>query len=322
MSSLSAQALRAIYRQGEDAVVTLIQGLVAEIDALKGEVQSLKDQVAKTSHNSSKPPSSDGWTKPRTSSLRPKGSKKRGGQPGHFGHTLSVVDPPDHRVLHGVDQCSQCAVNLEQIDGVSVEKRQLFDIPPLHLEVTEHQAELKRCPACGACTKGVFPEGVTHPAQYGAGLKRLAVYFNQYHFIPLERTGEIFEDLFGHRLTDATIFQAAVSLSECLEPVEEHIKQQLIDAEVLHVDESSLSVAGKKHWVHVAGTDRLTHYGLHEKRGQDATKAIGILKAVPCMTTGSRTLNMKTTNTRCAMPIIYANSSLSTSNISKTGPKP
>ena len=170
MSSLSDQAIRAIYRQGEDAVVALIQGLVAEIDALKGDVQSLKDQVAKNSHNSSKPPSSDGPPTPRTSSLRHKGSKKRGGQPGHLGHTLSVVDTPDHTVLHGVDRCSQCAVNLEQIDVVSVEKRQLFDIPPLHLEVTEHQAELKRCPACGACTKGVFPEGVTHPVQYGSRL--------------------------------------------------------------------------------------------------------------------------------------------------------
>jgi len=277
MSSLSDQAIRAIYRQGEDAVVALIQGLVAEIDALKGDVQSLKDQVAKNSHNSSKPPSSDGPTKPRTSSLRHKGSKKRGGQPGHLGHTLSVVDTPDHTVLHGVDRCSQCAVNLEQIDVVSVEKRQLFDIPPLHLEVTEHQAELKRCPACGACTKGVFPEGVTHPVQYGSRLKTLAVYFNQYHFIPLERTGDIFEDLFGHRLTDATIFQSAAHLSEQLDPVEEHIKQQLIDTAVLQVDESSVSVAGKNHWVHVASTDRLTHYGLHEKRGRAATEAIGIL---------------------------------------------
>jgi transposase len=209
--------------------------------------------------------------------LRKNGDKKRGGQKGHPGHTLSVVDTPDHTALHGVETCAECAANLASIHVLAMEKHQVFDLPPLQLEVTEHQAPIKQCPACGTCTKGVFPDAVTQPAQYGARLKALATYFNHYHFIPLARTGEIFEDLFGHRPSDATIVQAAAHLSEHLIPVEAHIKQQLIAAEVLHVDESSLSVAAKKHWVHVAATDRLTHYGLHEKRGQNAMDAMGIL---------------------------------------------
>ena len=277
MSSLSEQAIRTIYRQGEDSVVALIQGLFAEIEMLRSEVQSLKDQINKNSSNSGKPPSSDGLSKPRTSSLRKKGAKKRGGQKGHKGHTLSVVDNPEHTILHRVETCDQCAADLEEAPIVGVEKRQVFDIPPLNIEVTEHQAQIKRCPDCGIHTKGLFPEGVTQPAQYGNRIKSVAVYLNQYHFIPLERTGEIFEDLFGHRPSDATIFQATARLSDHLEPVEAHIKQSLIRADVLNADETSLSVAGKKHWVHVAGTSLLTHYGLHEKRGRQATDAIGIL---------------------------------------------
>ncbi len=279
MSSLSEQEIRAIYRQGEDSVVALIQGLFAELEALRCEVQSLKDQISKNSSNSGKPPSSDGLSKPRTSSLRKKGVKKRGGQKGHKGHTLSVVDTPNHTVLHNIETCDQCTANLKDANVVGVEKRQVFDLPPLNIEVTEHQALIKRCPECGASAKGLFPEGVTQPAQYGNRVKSLAVYLNQYHFIPLERTCEIFEDLFGHRPSDTTIFQAAERLWDHLEPVEAHIKQSLINAHVLNVDETSLSVAGKKHWVHVAGTSLLTHYGLHEKRGQKATDAIGIL---PC----------------------------------------
>jgi len=277
MPILQEQEIRAIYRQGEDAVVALVQSLVAQIEALKAEVQALRDQVQKNSRNSSKPPSSDGLQKPRTSSLRKRGENKNGGQEGHPGHTLTRVEHPDHTVLHPVETCAHCAANLEGVDAVSVEKRQVFDIPPLQVEVTEHQAEVKICPTCGQSSKGMFPTDVTHPAQYGNRIKALASYFNQYHFIPLDRTSEIFEDLFDHRLCQASVIQANELLAERLAPVEEHIRQALIAADVLHLDESSLSVAGKKHWVHVASTEQITHYGLHPKRGQKATDAIGIL---------------------------------------------
>lgn len=277
MLILPLQDIRTTYREGEEAVVAFIQGLCSEIEALKQEVQSLKDQVSKNSRNSGKPPASDGWNKPRTSSLRKKGAKNPGGQKGHKGHTLSAVDKPEQTIVHGVETCDQCAAELNVVPVVDVEKRQVFDIPPLHIEVTEHQAQIKACPGCGACVKGVFPEGVTQPTQYGNRIKALAVYLNQYHFIPLERTGEIFEDLFGHGLSNATLLQVTAHLYKHLEPVDEHIKQSLINADVLNVDESSLSVAGKNHWMHVAATDRLTHYGVHEKRGQKATDAIGVL---------------------------------------------
>ncbi len=160
---------------------------------------------------------------------------------------------------------------------VDVEKRQVFDIPPLHITVTQHQAQVKICPDCGGCTKGAFPLDVTQKAQYGNRIKALASYFNQYHFVPLERTCEIFEDLFDHRLSQATVLQANAVLADRLHPVDLIIKQGLIDSDVLHLDETSLSVAGRRNWVHVASTERLTHYGLHPKRGQKATDAIGIL---------------------------------------------
>ena len=277
MSGLQEQEIRAIYRRGEDAVVELIQGLVAQIEALKAEVHVLRDQVAKNSRNSSKPPSSDGLQKPRTSSLRKRGAKKNGGQKGHPGHTLTAVENPTHTILHRVETCAHCAACLEGVEGVEVEKRQVFDIPPLQIEVTEHQAQIKTCPDCGYRTKGTFPLDVTQPAQYGNRIKALSSYFNQYHFIPLERTCEIFEDLFGHRLSEATVLQANTVLADRLKGVDLIIKQALIDAEVIHVDESSLSVAGKRNWVHVASTPWLTHYGLHPKRGQKATDEIGIL---------------------------------------------
>lgn len=277
MSRLQEQEIRAIYRQGEDAVVELVQSLFAQIEALRTEVQVLRDQVNKNSRNSSKPPSSDGLQKPRTSSLRPKGAKKNGGQEGHLGATLTAVENPAHTLLHPVETCVHCNTSLESVEAFEVEKRQVFDIPPLQIEVTEHQAERKTCPGCGQCTKAAFPTDVSQPVQYGSRIRALASYFNQYHFIPLQRTCEIFEDLFDHRLSQATILQANQRLAESLLPVDAHIKNILIQSDVLHLDESSLSVSGKNHWVHVASTDRLTHYGIHSKRGQEATDTIGIL---------------------------------------------
>jgi transposase len=277
MPILQEQEIRAIYRQGEDAVVALVQTLMTQIEALRTDVQALRDQVQKNSRNSSKPPSSDGPKKLRTSSLRKRGAKKNGGQEGHPGHTLTRVEKPDHTVLHSVETCIHCRANLRRVDASEVEKRQVFDVPPLKIEVTEHQAEIKMCPHCDQSSKGIFPPDITHPTQYGNRIKALSSYFNQYHFIPLDRTSEIFQDLFDHRLSQASILQANDLLAERLVWVEDHIRQMLIDEDVLHLDESSISVAGKNHWVHVSSTEKITHYGLHPKRGQQATDAIGIL---------------------------------------------
>ncbi len=61
----------------------MVQRLTATVDALTDEIGELKGRLAKDSHNSSKPPSSDGLRKPK--SLRKVSGKKRGGQKGHAG---------------------------------------------------------------------------------------------------------------------------------------------------------------------------------------------------------------------------------------------
>lgn len=272
---MTREEFQVIYDQGPDAVFTLVETLIAQVTVLAARVRELESRINTNSRNSGKPPSSDGFKK--TKSQRKKSGSSRGAQKGHPGHTLEMVDSPDKVRVHKVEQCQECGISLAAQAAESVERRQVFDMPPLKLEVTEHRSERKTCPVCGACNKASFPEGVTQPVQYGPEVKALAVYFNQYQFIPYSRTEELFSDLFGQPFSEGTLFTANQTCYEALADIEQEIKQQLLNSPVIHCDETGSRVEGKNHWLHTASTADLTYYGIHPKRGSEAINEIGIL---------------------------------------------
>jgi transposase len=274
--------IRGIYRQGEQAVIELVAGLImivqeqmVYIEELGRVIQEQQNQLAKNSSNSSKPPSTDGYRKPV--SLRKTGDKKSGGQPGHQGHTLKQVDNPNHTKVHEIKACERCHCSLEGEKVIGYERRQVFDIPIIRIEVIEHQAQIKDCPHCGMRNRAEFPPEVTQPVQYGINMKSWASYFNTYQLIPLDRTCEIFHDLLQHRICEATVLEANAVLDDQVQPSNEATKQQLINSAVGCFDESGIRVEGKLNWLHVASTPSLTYYVVHDKRGQVAMDQIGIL---------------------------------------------
>src|SRR5690348_16377763 len=140
-----------------------------------------------TSKNSGKPPSADGLAKPAPKSLRGKTGRGPGRPKGQPGMTLRQVEVADHEVRHEPVVCCGCGAGLGEAPLVGVERRQVFDLPPLRLEVTEHQLISRAC-SCGTVTRAEAPAGVRAPVQYGPRLAGIGVYLFHGQFLSNSRT--------------------------------------------------------------------------------------------------------------------------------------
>lgn len=151
-------------------LIEIIEKQQQEIAELQQEVKHLRDQLHLDSHNSSYPPYPD---KSRTksgkkvNSLRKTTDKKPGGQEGHTGSTLRMVPHPHNTISHEVKACYHWRYDLSSTPVAGIERRQVFDLPPLNFAVTEHQVEVKTCPVCHNLNQGSFLEGEKQVVQYG-----------------------------------------------------------------------------------------------------------------------------------------------------------
>lgn len=251
--------------------------LRTQVAILLERIQELEARLAKDSHNSSKPPSSDPpFKKPAPRSLRQKSGRRRGGQKGHPGATRTLVDDPDClevMPLHGVCDCGR------DLSGIAAEllpeRRQLTELI-IRREVTEYRTVTGTC-ACGRRHRSAFPETVAAPVQYGPGVLALAVHLTQYQLLPYQRTAELFDELAGIALSPATIHAAVQRACATLSTPVQGIRAALIASEVAHADETGWRVDGALHWLHVMSTETLTAYFAHPKRGHAALEAFGLL---------------------------------------------
>lgn len=247
------------------------------IEMQKAYIELLENNQKKDSTNSSKPPSTDINKPQHTKSLRTKSGKKAGGQHGHTGETLLFSTTPNEVAVHTVKRCSCCGESLSGIAVVDYERRQVFDIPPIEMLVTEHRSETKNCPRCHTVNRAVFPAAVSQPVQYGINVQQLAVYFTQYQLLPYGRTAEIFKDLFGHALSSSFLVNNNQRCALNLQPFITDLKATLLTQSVLHADETGFYFEGKRNWLHTISTDKHSFYAPHIKRGKQAMNDMGIL---------------------------------------------
>ena len=275
MLSERAKALRPAIQTAFDAGgLDAICELFAKLEA---RIEELEKRLNMNSSNSSKPPSSDGL-KRKTKSLRNTNTgRKPGGQPGHIGQTLHQSPTPN--IIHSIalDHCPDCDADLRDEPVAREEKRQVFDLPPIAMEVSEHRAESKWCPACAKWVAAAFPAGVSAPVQYGPGMQSVMSYLNIAQLLPCERTADVCQDLFGHRPSAGSVVRAVARCAEKVAPAVDRITGVLREAKQLHADETGVRCAGHTEWIHVASTATHTLFSHSPKRGRQGFEVGGVL---------------------------------------------
>ena len=252
------------------------RGFVDYAFELQAEVRRLRDAAAQNSHNSSRPPSTDRPEQPKPKSLRKTSGRKTGGQPGHPGRTLQSSDTPKHIEVHPLREC-ECGEDLSQESAVDFQRRQVFDLPSLELECTEHRAEIKECPGCHRMVTAAFPADIKAPVQYGKNFRALLAYLYDAQQGASLRIGEMCAEMFGYAVSEATLQSARQEQHQALEPFEERLKEILPQEPILHADETSVPINKIKHWLHVLCTPLLTFFSIQLGRGKEAIQAMGIL---------------------------------------------
>ncbi len=244
--------------------------LRAENTKLKAENAQLREQVNKNSQNSHKPPSSDGYGK--KPALPQSSGKKTGGQFGHKGRTLKMVETPDHIIVHSPNACACCQKVFSAADVCKIGQRgQVFDLPEPRLIVTEHQQGIVYC--CGQLHKGIIPQEASQPVQYGSKIRSLSVLLNNDYKIPFEKIEQLLGDLYDCSYNESTAISHNQVFYNALAPIEEIIKAHILSSQVVHFDETGMRVEGKLHWFHTASTDLFTSLFVHKNRGKLALTA-------------------------------------------------
>ncbi|MFT5264421.1 MAG: transposase [Polaribacter sp.] len=187
-----------------------------------------------------------------------------------------MVTVPDEIEIHKVDWCSNCYKSISNQKADGVQRRQVFDLSPIKVLVTEHQVEIKIC-KCGCVNRGVFPNSVNHYVQYGPRLRGITSYLQSYQLLPCFRTKELIKDLFGHDLSTGTLQNIQSEAYTRLESFETDLKKLLIFSPVAVFDETGFYVNGKRFWLHSTSTESAVYYGVHQIRGPKAMDSFGIL---------------------------------------------
>jgi transposase len=248
----------------------------AELERAGERIAELEARLRQTPRNSSRPPSAEGLGKPAPKSLRKKTGRAPGGQAGHEGSTLAQVAKPDREVRHEPGRCGRCGTGLAGRPVTGIERRQVFDLPPVKVKVTEHQLIEREC-RCGRRSKGAAPAGAEAPVQYGPRIAAIVIYLYAGQFLSKKRTAQALAELFGIPVSQGTVAGITARAAAKLDGFLESARANIAASDVAGFDETGFRVDGRLHWVHCARTGKYTLLMVHDKRGAKAIDAMGVL---------------------------------------------
>jgi len=267
--------------QAVSAIVAVQQEAISQrdetIQGLKQRIKELEAQLNQTSRNSSQPPSSDGPKKP-PGGRKGKKRKKPGGQPGHKGTTLKMISSDEAEIKdHRPKACSGCGADISGQPSLGFDRRQVFDIPPIEIQVTEHRAHRACCSCCGEYTQGPFPAEATNNAVYGPNLRTFASYCMSYQLLPFGRTAELLSDFLGQPISEGTLDNMLSEACGELDGFAEQVAARFQQEEVAGFDETGMRAEGQA-YAHVASSSAHTFFFLG-KRDYATMDEMGILPA-------------------------------------------
>ena len=250
-----------------------IEELTEKLAKAEARIAELEEQVHKDSHNSSKPPSSDGYKKPAPKSLRKKSGKKAGGQKGHKGHHMAL-DNPDRVERIYPKHCANCP-HRENCAHLKVHDSCYVVDVIVKKETVKYQ--MLECNCNGVQETAERPAGIKGTVTYGADLKSLICILNTQGMVAMQNLCNIIKDLTGIKPSVGTVANMLHSAAGVAKPVVYTFPQLLHQEPVVNCDETGADVNGKLHYVHVMCTKDLTYYALSKKRGKEAMDEIGFL---------------------------------------------
>ena len=252
---------------------TIIEKLTAELEAANARIAELEEKLHKNSHNSSKPPSTDGYEKPVSKSQRKKSGKKAGGQTGHKGHHIELGQPDRVEKVYP-PHCMNCP-HREDCANLKVQDT-CYTIDVIVKKETV-KYEMLKCNCGGVQETAKRPAGIRGTVTYGNHLKALICILSTKGMVAMKNLCEIIKGLTGIQPSTGTVSNMLCSAAAAAKPIVDDFPQKLHQNPVVHCDETGMRVKASLHWVHVICTPALTYYALSEKRGQEAMKKIGFL---------------------------------------------
>jgi transposase len=253
------------YIEAVDACQASRDALEARVAALEALVQALQEQLNQTSRYSSRPPASDPpqHDRPR----RPRSQRWRGGQPGHPGHTRTLipVDAVQEVVVIKPEQCLHCDAPLRG-DDPKPWRHQVIELPPIKPVVTEYQWHQLVCAACGEVTRAPWPEGVPS-GTYGPGIQATVALCTGAYRLSKRTTQQAMDEVFGVPMSVGTISQLERATTAAVAAPVEEARTYVHEQAVAHLDETSWRQGGKRAWLWVAVTSWVTVFLVRMSRG-------------------------------------------------------
>ncbi|MEX2612800.1 MAG: IS66 family transposase, partial [Gaiellaceae bacterium] len=266
-----------IYDAGRERCVDFILALEARYERLEARVEKLEEQLRRSSHNSSLPPSQDPPSAPPRAK-KPASGRGRGGQPGHEGTSrpLLPLERVDGVVEHWPERCQACAhvfAEEERVEAAPPQRHQVAELPPIAVTVSEHRLHRLRCPACAAETRAELPAGVPRSA-FGPRLQAAVATLAVRNRVSRRDTVELGRDLFGCELStgavDAIVQRAGEALAEPHAQLRAHVRS----APVVNVDETGWRLRGSKRTLWAALTSTEAVFRIAPDRHQRQAEAL------------------------------------------------